>query len=87
MSKKKRVNKRPAPENETKAERFVRVVRPRVNKAVKAISVIGYCAGTAYESTPEQVSQIVETLRKAVDVTSSKFTTKPKETSVFNFTE
>jgi len=70
---------------ESKGERFVRVVKPRVNKAVKAISVIGYCSGSAYEYTPQQVSQILATLSGALSALSSKFESKSKKQEEFDF--
>ena len=41
--------------NESKAERFVRLAEPRVNRACKAISMIGHLAASSYEYTEKQV--------------------------------
>lgn len=46
----KRISK--VPENESKNERFKRLVVDRVNKAVKAIDRVGNCAGSGYDYTP-----------------------------------
>jgi len=70
---------------ETKSERFSRVVKPRVTKAVKAIGVVGYCAGSAYEFTPEQVKQIEVALSKAIVAMLSKFAAKPNKQDGFDF--
>jgi len=70
---------------ETKAERFTRVVTPRVNKAVKAIQVIGYCSSTTYEYTPEQVSQICNALNVAIDSIINRFSAKKQSQNDFNF--
>lgn len=80
---KRRTQERPI--NETKAARFTRVVTPRVKKAVKAISVIGYCAGSTYEYTPEQIIQINAALVKAMDGMMSKFSAKAKSEAEFAF--
>lgn len=53
--------------NETKNERFIRVVTPRVNKAIKEIHRVALCAGYAYENTDEQAAAIVGALEKALD--------------------
>ena len=72
--------------DETKAERFVRVVTPRVGKAVKSIRVIGYCAGSAYEVSPAQVKQIIEVLSAALDSLADRFSSKPDAQETFEFT-
>jgi len=73
--------------NETKAQRFKRVVAPRVTKAVKAISVLGYCAGSTYEYTPEQIKQIDGVLSKAIVELLAKFASKASKADEFTFTE
>jgi len=70
---------------ETKEERFLRIATPRVNKAVKSISVVGYCAGAGYGYTPEQVQQIVDTLFVAVQSLSDRFAVKQNKQSEFTF--
>lgn len=75
------------PENETAAGRFIRVVTPRVNKAVKSIDVIGFCAAGSYEYTPQQVKQIIEVLQKEVLGLAEKFAGKKGQVSSFQFKE
>lgn len=87
MAKKKARRRQTINKDESKSERFVRVVTPRVSKAVKAIKVIGYCAGTAYESTPEQVAQITSALQIAIRVLVGKFEDKAEPEGVFDFTK
>lgn len=87
MAKKKARVKQNIPNDESKKDRFVRVVKPRINKAIKHINMVGFCASSAYEYTPEQVEQIGDTLFNAVSSTIAKFTTKPKDESVFDFNE
>lgn len=85
MAKGRNRGKANIPKDESKADRFVRVVTPRVGKAIKAISVIGYCSGASYEFTPSQVEQICDTLRKAIEGMASKFSSKPEAQSAFEF--
>lgn len=87
MAKKKTRKTQTIPTDESKADRFTRVVSPRVSKAVKAIGVIGFCAGSTYEFTPEQVVQINNVLEKAIMALRAKFESKPTETTSFEFTE
>lgn len=73
------------PKDETKAERFYRVVIPRIGKAVKAIRVIGYCSGPTYEYSPAQVEQIMSALTKATIDLQAKFQAKPSADAAFDF--
>ena len=66
-----------------KAAAFKRVVEPRVAKAVKAISLVGNCAGAGYSYTPKQVAQITEVLLTAVTDTAERFTAIEKTHSTF----
>lgn len=85
MAKNKRRGRVQAPENETKAARFTRVVSPRVGKAVKAIGVIGYCAGSPYEYKEEQVQQILTALSNAVVSLKDRFAKKEDKQAGFEF--
>ncbi len=76
-----------APKEESKAERFKRVVSPRVGKAIKAIAVIGYCAGSTYEYTPKQVDAIILALNKATLTLIDKFAAKSDKQDSFSFEE
>lgn len=40
---------------ESKAERFLRIAEPRVNRACKAIRLVANLASSGYESTESQV--------------------------------
>lgn len=78
--------KKEIPKNETKPARFVRVVTPRVSKALKAIKTVGFCTGASYEYTPQQADQIVKALTGAVvDLSKRLAKTKPAETTGFEF--
>lgn len=87
MAKKRHRVKQNIPKDETKAARFVRVVTPRIDKAGKAISVIGFCAGSSYDYTDEQVNQIIERLRDALDALTAKFAKKADSQESFSFKE
>ena len=83
MAKKKKSEKPP----EDKRKKFLRVVAPRVRKAMKAISLIGNQAGSAYEYTSEDVAHIINALRTAVDGVETAYTSKGKVSVEFTFTE
>lgn len=85
MGKKRKVSGINAPANETKADRFVRVATPRVGKALKAIRVIGYCAGSTYEYTPNQVDDIKAALAKELTGLIESFEKKTPTQSDFSF--
>lgn len=71
---------------ETKQERFIRVVIPRVNKAIKAIEVIGFCAGSSYEYTESQVDDILAALKFSVDSLADSFAGKTGSGGRFKLT-
>lgn len=85
MAKKATRRKQVIPKDESKAARFIRVVAPRVNKAVKAIRQIGFCAGSTYEYTPKQLEQITKELSAAQNEILAKFAGKKEAEGVFTF--
>lgn len=85
MAKKRTRRTQEIPENESKSDRFTRVVTPRVVKAVKAIEVIGFCAGSTYEYTPKQVEQIIEVLTSGVNSLKANFAGKAGGSDSFSF--
>lgn len=60
--------------NESKAERFVRLAEPRVNRACKAISMIGHLAASSYEYTEQQVDSMFAAMQQELDTQKAKFT-------------
>ncbi len=60
--------------NESKAERFVRLAEPRVNRACKAISMIGHLAASSYEYTEQQVDAMFTAMQQELDAQKAKFT-------------
>lgn len=75
------------PENETAADRFIRVVTPRVAKAVKAIRTIGFCAAPTYEFTGKQVEQIEAALNTALETIRKQYFEKAADKSEFGFAD
>lgn len=68
--------KKTVPKDETKRDKFKRVVEPRVKKALKAIQLIGNCAGSAYDYTEDDVSFILAALSRACESLGSKYVHK-----------
>jgi hypothetical protein len=71
---KKSPGRKPAPENESKNDKFVRLASPRVTKAIKTIRTIANLGSVNYERTAEQVDKIIlvltaelASLKKALD--------------------
>ena len=60
--------------NESKAERFVRLAEPRVNRACKAISMIGHLAASSYEYTEKQVESMLGAMQEELNAQKEKFT-------------
>ena len=85
MAKGKKKSRPIIDKDETKAERFIRVVTPRMGKAMKAIRVIGFCAGSVYEYTPKQIEQILSALTTSIETLSKQFSTKVSDKPTFDF--
>ena len=60
--------------NESKAERFVRLAEPRVSRACKAISLIGHLAASSYEYTEKQVEAMFGAMQEELNAQKAKFT-------------
>lgn len=76
-----------AKNNETKAEKFVRLGEYRMNKAIDAIGRLEHLANrSAYEYTSEQVEAMFSVLEQRVADVRGKFAAaKPKEGVSFSF--
>jgi hypothetical protein len=85
MSEKPKKQRKSIDLNETKANRFIRVVTPRIAKAIKAISVIGYCSSPVYEYTSEQVKQILTVLTNGIVALESRYASKKAAGTEFKF--
>jgi hypothetical protein len=66
VSAKEAPEKTPEERQAIKAITFGRVLPPRMNKALKAIKLVGQCSGTNYYYTETQAAKIVEALQVAV---------------------
>lgn len=85
MAKGRKTNRVTPPKDETKEMKFTRVVKPRVGKALKMISLVGNCTGSGYTYTPEQASQIIIALHKAIDALEGQFAKKRDKQEDFDF--
>ena len=74
------------PENETKNEKFVRIASPRVNAVINKLDILSNCASSNYEYTEEQVENMFQAIRDAVDNCYAQFQPKVKfEKEKFTF--
>lgn len=64
----------PPPSDESKHDRFRRLSAPRINRALKSISLVGNLAGPGYEYTDEEREAVLGELEKAVDRLRLRFT-------------
>ena len=72
--------------NETKAQKFHRLGKPRMIAAIKAISLVGNLAGSGYEYTTQETLSMEAALQKAVKDTMQKFAARgDKEKPTFDF--
>lgn len=61
-------------EDESKRDRFVRLVEARTNKILNMLQLLGNCANTNnYEYTEEDVKKIFAVLEKELRNTKNKF--------------
>ena len=74
------------PENKTKNEKFVRIASPRVNAVIDKLDILSNCASGNYEYTEEQVENMFQAIRDAVDNCYAQFQPKVKsEKEKFTF--
>lgn len=66
------------PENETKNEKFVRIASPRVNAVIDKLDILSNCASSNYEYTEEQVENMFQAIRDALDNCYVQFQPKVK---------
>jgi len=70
-----------------KMEHFLRIAPVRVTKAMKAIMLIGNCAGSGYTYTEQQANKIIISLTKAVVAVEQQFKGGGQKTAEFTFNE
>lgn len=64
---------------EGKDKRFLRLGQPRINKAIRSITILGNLSGSNYSYTAAQVDAIEKALKKAVEDTMAKFRREKRE--------
>lgn len=75
----------PAPEGETNAQAFKRLVVPRVSTAIKRIQLIGNLSNrSSYEYTEVQVAKIFAALRSELDAAEARFKPKAADKPLFS---
>lgn len=57
------------PSNETPEARFKRMATMRVNKALKAVSLLATLSGSRYRSSPDQIAKIEAAFRDVLTET------------------
>ena len=60
-------------ENETSAQKFVRLAEQRMGNALKYIGLVGNLTGPGYDRADAQVEQILTALQEAVDKVKDRF--------------
>lgn len=76
--------KKKAPKDETKREKFKRIIELRVRKTLKSIRLVGNCSGSAYEYTPADVSIIIASIRKEIEQLEATYQSKGVSAIDFN---
>ena len=72
------------PKDESKHDKFKRIVEPRVRKALKTIRLIGNCSGLAYEYSAGDVSNIIASITKEVEQLEARYQSKGVADIEFN---
>lgn len=70
--------------DESKRDKFKRIVEPRVCKAIKAIGLIGNCSSSGYEYTPDDIACIFGAIDRAEQQVRNRFETQGKARAEFN---
>lgn len=77
MGKKQNTNKPPltaAQKKQKKVDNFARVLPPRMDKALKAIRMVGDCTLASYSYTTEQAQAVTDKLYAAVNEVKERYT-------------
>ena len=86
---KKKVQAKPVqakPVKESKSDMFTRVARPRVEKVLKSLRILGNCSNRSiYEYNQEQIDKMFNTINEAMLSTEQKFTKNKTEAEKFEF--
>ena len=69
----KPLGRKPVPENETDAQRFIRLAVPRTNSAIHEIELIGNLSGNGYEYSTAHVDSIFNALESAIVTARERF--------------
>lgn len=78
----------PAPDGETNAERFKRLAKARMARALKMIELIGNLSSrSSYEYTDTQIAKMRDALVGQMAATFAKFEKKAKDKPLFDFDE
>lgn len=72
-----------AQKQQKKRDNFTRVATPRINKALKAIGLVGDCTSSNYSFTEEQATAIMLELHRALDAVSARFKGEPGKSGGF----
>ena len=64
------------PKDENKRDKFLRLVNPRVNRAVHSIGLIGNCASAAYEYKEADIAKVLAALNAATETLAERFSGK-----------
>jgi len=67
-------------ENESRHDRFVRIVEYRTNNIIKMIKLLGNCSNTmAYEYTTEEIDQIFSAIEDELKKAKSRYSVNKKD--------
>ena len=66
-------NRTPSNKAETAAAKFQRLALPRMEVALKKISLVGNLAGPGYDYEKDEAKQIIDALQEAVEEVAKKF--------------
>jgi len=72
-----------AQKKQVKRDNFLRVLPPRMNKALKAIRMVGDCTNPTYSYTNDEAKIIVTELTGAVDSVKARFAGEPGKAGGF----
>jgi hypothetical protein len=63
---------------ETPRDKFLRLAPPRMEVALKKISLLGNLAGSGYQYAPGEAKEIIDALTREVQEVAAKFARKDK---------
>lgn len=82
----RKMGRKPVPENESRHERFVRLGTRRMNNAIRQIQLLGNLCSPNYECDADDLTRMRDAIHRELDMALARFSPRKRaEVSAFTF--